>query len=232
MSHTNKVKKTQQPGLYADAMERLMIYRWISALFASELDGQAIEFYTTGAGGDLLRNLAGVPEYREDARRLGKILDDLCRDKGKTVELAGEYGFLFHGAGGHCSVPPYESVYTSEQNTLCQQSEQEIRKLMEGHGLAISDKFCEPADHIAVEMEFMAYLAGLTAGAAAVSSGKTDTLLEQQQGFMADHLMKWLPQFTAGCQNAGGTGFYAAASRLALELIKEDSLYLSAWVPS
>ncbi len=230
---TSEKQKSGTSDLHGDAVERLMIYRWLSSLFAAELDGEAVEFHSSGPGGDLLRNLRGVSEYSEEAGILLNILEKQKEKGDDERPLSAEYAFLFHGAGGRSSVPPYESVYMDEDGAMCGPSEQAVRKLMKAHGLSVSDIFSEPADHIALELEFMAFLAGLTAEAAAGSSGKKKQagLLSKQRKFLEEHLLRWVPRFAEGCRNSGASEFYAAASRLALKLLQEDGRYLNASVP-
>jgi TorA maturation chaperone TorD len=89
---------------------------------------------------------------KEFARRLNE--SDL-----KTVEtdLAAEYASLFLGAGSR-PVFPYESVYTSEERLVMQKARDEVLSVYKQEGLDRSKEYNEPEDHIAIELEFMAYL--------------------------------------------------------------------------
>ncbi len=90
--------------------------------------------------------------------------------------------------------PPYESQYG--RLNLGQQSEEmaDIAGFYRAFGLKAPEK--ERVDHLAVELEFMAFLALKEAWA--LHSGEPERALEvrtAQTRFVADHLARWVPVF-------------------------------------
>ncbi len=207
-----------------DQMERLMIYRWLSALFARELDKEGTAFFSQGPGGALLQDLARADEFKPHASQLQEIFQNGGEDQ--ELSLAAEFGFLFHGAGGRASAPPFESVYTSPDATLFHKAEEDCRRAMEAQGLSVSETFQEPADHIAVQAEFMAYLAGTTAQEKKAATPRVRELLTTQHEFLTTHILNWLPRFVEKCRDGKPEGAYTAAAHIALTFIQEDHVYL------
>lgn len=92
--------------------------------------------------------------------------------------------------------PPYESLFG--RLNLGQQSEElaDIAGFYRAFGLKAPEK--ERVDHLAVELEFMSFLALKEAWA--VCNGEPERALEvraAQTKFLADHLARWTPVFAA-----------------------------------
>jgi TorA maturation chaperone TorD len=139
------------------------------------------------------------------------------------IDLATEYASLFLNMG-HRPVAPYESVYTSPERLLMQKARDDVLALYRQEGLDRIDEFHEPEDHLAVELEFMAYLcqkamaameAGDRAGAAAA--------LRQQKEFLQKHLLVWVPAFCRDVQQAAETGFYRGLALITAEHLAMES---------
>ena len=210
----------------AASASRARLYQWLSTLFAKEIDRETLDRYRQGAGQAVLKELSTVPALEAGIKELQHLLNQINDTDDYALELAGAYGFLFLGAGGPQSVPPYESVHTSERGTMFQEAERQTREILAKYGLSVSEDVREPADHIAIQLELMARLAETSVEAEAADAEHAGALHIQQQAFLEDHLLNWVPAFSARCVEHDLSGFYAAIAQLTLTILKEDRVYL------
>ncbi len=125
------------------------------------------------------------------------------RGKNALQTLQGEYVRLFINALPEVPCPPYGSFYL--EGALMGESTVRVRNLYQSYGFQTD----EMADHIAVELEFLALLANLSGIEAA--PGDYDFLLH--------HLLSWTPEFFNRVEENDGVGFYRDLSRCARGLI-------------
>jgi TorA maturation chaperone TorD len=139
------------------------------------------------------------------------------------VDLAAEYAALFLSVGRK-PVSPYESVYTSPEHLVMQQARDEVLAEYRKEGLNRIDEFREPEDHIAIEMEFMAYLCQKAAEAKeAGNKAAAVNALQKQKGFLEKHLLVWVPEFCRDVQQAAKTGFYKGVAQITAEHLAMES---------
>ncbi len=141
-----------------------------------------------------------------------------------SVELASAYSYLFLGAGGPRSAPPYESVYTS--GSFFQNATRQNQDILERHELGIRPDVHEPADHIAVQLEMIAHLANDQEILAAAGKCVDEEKAEQKE-FIETHLLNWVPAFCQDCTDRDSGGFYAGVAQIAVAMLKEDLIHLS-----
>ena len=68
---------------------------------------------------------------------------------------------------------------------------------------------CEPADHIAIELEFMHHVAALAATALERGDRQEATRrADEGRGFLGAHLATWAPTFCAAVKRSARTRFY------------------------
>ncbi|MBM4467197.1 MAG: molecular chaperone TorD family protein, partial [Chloroflexi bacterium] len=125
------------------------------------------------------------PEISAGYRLLKGFLGHLT---GSTLtDLAVEYARIFLGAGfsGGDGAYPYESVYTSPHRLVMQEARDQVLKIYREEGLDRAEEFNEPEDHVALELEFMAYLCQKTTEALKAGD-KVGTLgyLTKQKDFL------------------------------------------------
>jgi len=139
-----------------------------------------------------------------------------------VATLAVEFAALFLNASQR-SVHPFESVYTSAERLMLQQSRDEVLAEYRRAGLERSADFKEPEDHVALELEFMAFLCRR---AAAVMQEQEETaclaFLERQKAFLEGHLLVWLPAFCSDLEKASESDFYRGIARLTREFIQSE----------
>jgi TorA maturation chaperone TorD len=172
------------------AAERSSRLSWLArALHDPELECGAFEF-----GGDatlevLERERAGAP----------------------PGELASDYRRIFgHTPGGAC--PLYELSWLKAGDFAAEQELADIGGFYRAFGVALSAR--ERMDHVAVELEFLAYLAHLEARAAEEGREEPREVARQaQRSFLRDHLGRWTPALFERMEARAPEGFYR---RLAL----------------
>ncbi|SDL82718.1 TorD/DmsD family molecular chaperone [Aliiruegeria lutimaris] len=186
---------------------RPTLYLWLSSLLKREPSPETLAGYRSAEGREMLAQLATVPELSESMAGMIALSESWSDPDGTSLDLAVAFARLFLGADRHAQVPVYESVYTSENGRICQEATSEIAALLQDHGLN-ADGWSEPADHIAVELEFLALLADR-----ANTTG--DPHAEQgQHALLTRHLFLWGPKFCDLCIERDTSGFYAAAARV------------------
>lgn len=190
----------------------ILMCRWLSTLFAREISPDTLKDYRQGDGKAFLEVLANESAFRPEIKKLQKIIGQEKSSSDLALALAADFGFLFHGAGGPQSVPPYESAYTSDKGSLFQAAEKQTRKILEKHGLSTCEDIHEPADHIAVQLELLAHLG--EASQKAMAAENTQTLKNEMAAFLENHLLNWVPIFRDHCARQDPGGFYAALTRL------------------
>ena len=137
------------------------MYGFLARIYRVEVDRELLEQM---AKMDLSLEV-DVSEISEGYRMLKGFLEQL-RESSLT-DLAVEYARIFLGAGlgrGEGAYP-YESVYTSPDRLVMQEARDQVLKIYREEGLDRAEEFSEPEDHIAFELEFMAYLCQKTAEA-------------------------------------------------------------------
>ncbi|MBC8441474.1 MAG: molecular chaperone TorD [Deltaproteobacteria bacterium] len=211
----------------AGAETRGQLFRWLSTLFVRELDQKTLDLYHRGAGKDFLKQMAAIPALESDVTALQKVLvreDNMALD---ALALASEYGYLFLGGGGPQSVSPYESVYTSKNGSMFQEAEQQTREILGMQGLGISKEIREPADHIAIQLELFAHLDEMADSVASTDAESASVLKIQAKTFLENHLLNWVPGFSANCLAQDPDGFYGALARLTVTILNESNLYFN-----
>ncbi len=214
---------THAHGEAAALRERGHLYRWLSRVFLRELSADDIGGYSRGSGRLLLQGLAEDERMGAGATMMLRQFDGGADGDDQSRALAGFYGRLFHGVGGRRSVPPYQSVYESEERATHGEAWRRMRAVLADLGLAAPEGSREPEDHVAIQLAVMAHLCDLAGDAA--EGGDTGALgqaLGRRRDFLTSHLLAWVPTFCADCQASDGDGFYAGAASVLAALLEEE----------
>jgi len=143
-----------------------------------------------------------TPPTGEDLAKIETTWGENSND-GALQALQGEYVRLFINALPEVPCPPYGSVYL--EGSLMGESTVRLKKLYASYGWQTD----EMADHIAVELEFLALLAALS----------EDAAVQEDVDFLWDHLHAWAPTFLDRVAENDRSGFYRAASKYAKEIL-------------
>jgi TorA maturation chaperone TorD len=141
------------------------------------------------------------------------------RSVADLTELLDEYERLFVGPGP-VPCPPYESFWRDDvpveiRRSLMGPCTEDLRRLYGELGLQISPRAGELPDHIAVELEAMAY---------ALSIDESGDLARQ---LFFDHVRRWLPRLCRAVGHETQHGVYRELAELSLEWLVPIEGYLA-----
>jgi putative dimethyl sulfoxide reductase chaperone len=166
-------------------------------------------------GPELTEGFGALAEFASSLE--GANLDDI------KLQLDIEYAGLFLGVW---QLPPHpsESAYSGNEHLIMQKARDEVLMMYRSIGLDKVSEFREPEDHIAIELQFMAYLSGKTSEALK-SNNLVDTrkYLEVQRAFLNDHLAKWAPKLAADILQSARREFYKAIAKITEGYVRIDA---------
>lgn len=130
-----------------------------------------------------------------------------------------EYTYLFINAIPHVPAPPYASAYTAQGLLMGEPAEAAVVAYRQA-GLALSSDYRDLPDHLATELEFLAWLGeqaqdALEAGDEALAWSR----LAQREVFLERQVNPWLSHFCWRVVEAARLPFYRELARLALALL-------------
>jgi anaerobic sulfite reductase subunit A len=195
------------------------MYRFLGRIFKIEADQTLL---------DQMEGMCFPEECQEEEiskgyRMIEKYLQQLGQDS--LTDLAVDYARVFLGAGivGHDAAYPYESVYTSPKRLIMQEARDQVLEIYRAKGLNKAESLEVPEDHIALELEFMAYLCYETKLALDKKDWPAVTvLLKEQFDFITKHLLNWTPEFCADIEKYAGTEFYKGVSKVTVSYLLMD----------
>lgn len=151
-------------------------------------------------------------------RELEKSLSSIDAQAGKearalahdfqTVDLDDlmvDYARLFIGPF-ELLAPPFGSVYLEDSRQLMGDSTMDIKALYREAGLNMAPDFNNPPDHVAAELEFLAYLCSCEAQAGEEFERQRFRTLRNR--FISGHIGAWGPEFTGKVEKNANTSFY------------------------
>ncbi len=143
-----------------------------------------------------------TPPIADDLAKIGSKWGGIGDNEAFRV-LQAEYVRLFINALPEVPCPPYGSFYL--EGALMGESTVRLRKLYASYGWQTD----ELADHIAVELEFLAMLAAM---------GEDEAIRKDYQ-FVLDQLNLWAPAFLERVEEHDRLGFYRAVSKYASKVL-------------
>jgi TorA maturation chaperone TorD len=222
---------TSADGLLAEIGDtcqgRKTVYAFLSSMYAREVTKEIIAELQSRAGAlsslEPLKEL-GNAKLNEGLERLGRYLKDSTgRDIEQVrLELAVEYAGLFLSVWG-TPAHPSESAYATGGRLVMQKERDQVLAMYRSVGMDKAKDFTEPEDHIAVELQFMSFLADETAKAAGAGDRqKVRELLDLQDVFLEKHLGSWLGHLASDVMKQGRVDFYRGISLIADGFVEED----------
>lgn len=203
--------------------KRQIIYSFLKRIYEKELSQEFLAEMQEKMKPLLTIADSSAPlEMKKAAKELVKFTDSIPSQDLDYLELklAADYARLFLSLG---KVPahPSESVYL--EGTMMQNSRDEVLKTYWSFGVDKKAEFTEPEDHVAIELGFLMYLCRKCIEALKNKDVKeARRYLQGQQGFLEEHLARWVPKLVKDISDVGQTPLYKAIGVLTREFIEID----------
>jgi TorA maturation chaperone TorD len=219
-------------------LARECLYRFLSAVVAGPYESDwaramdAAAQNLAKAAADLLRaefHTAWMPLAKGELPIENLDLAPLVRELNRPAdELRADFDRTF-GLVIPKECPPYETEYYPSKETFARSQQMaDIAGFYRAFGIEPAPARPERADHLALELEFMAFvimkkrLAATDVGAAE----RIEVCERAGRDFFRDHLAWWIPAFARGLERKAGGGYLAALARVLAALVPaERSLY-------
>ncbi|MGN0078438.1 MAG: molecular chaperone [Coriobacteriales bacterium] len=185
--------------------------RFLARLFYEELTDELIE--------ELDCALKVIPldddldelerEFALGTNKMAKFIEHRNPDTKTRSKV--DYANIFLGCGSSQDDPvsPFESVYTSEEHLLMQESRDDIYKILRAEGLVIDDHYNMPEDHIAFELQYLGLVEERACRLHADGDEEAAAAeLAKRDGFFRAHIANWVPQLCADAGSIAKTPFY------------------------
>lgn len=189
-------------------------YRILAACFYPP-SPELFEERCLSALADLLEDLApDAARHARDAARAG--------EQAPLESLAVEHARLFMGPF-HLVAPPYGSMYLDDAKTVMGESTGKVTAFYESCGLHLADDFHEMPDHIAVELEFLSFLAHKEReSVAAGDRGEANRFAGFQRSFLGAFLSRWYGEFCDNIRKGTENRFYQALADCLEGVVRRD----------
>ena len=153
-------------------------------------------------------NLAGLlVDPAPGAVQAARDMDKALRESDQK-QLSRDHAVLFVGPF-ELLAAPYGSVYLEKGRRVMGDSTTEVARFFRQEGLEVD--VSEPPDHIAIELEFLSFLAQKEARAAAEGlADEADRCRQVQARFLEGYLRPWLPKFCEAIRAGTENRFYLA----------------------
>lgn len=207
----------------ATSERRAELYWWFATLFAAELSDEQIAEYDSYDVRSFLKSLSTLDPMRDAVAELNEAIARLLVRTDRQLELAADFAGLFLSDPKQ-GVPPYESLYRGEGGLLMQAPMTLMQARLTRLGINVSDKYKEPEDHLAIELDLMGNL--IIRAAEARTADERSRWLAEQDELLHEHLLGWFNRFEQGCHAKDNFGFYGACARLLGVFLVMDANYL------
>lgn len=217
--------------------QRMNLYRFLRTALLDELTEETLETLSQAEAPDSktlpraeiqevgAEPLAGSEALNSFRKRLRELDED--EQSAMLEDLAGSYGRLFHMNTPE-SVDPYESIYRNG-NEMYGESYTKVKQIMDKLGYDGHEDHPEPADHVAFELGFMAYLSR-----GALNQYREGNLeyvkryLNLQDEFLESHMGAWVPNLCEEIHQYTDSEFYDAVARMTQSLVEQDAEMIEA----
>ena len=140
--------------------------------------------------------------------------------EGQNIPIEEEYLRLFSVKP---AAIPYESIYIDPEGLARGLTAAHIDGVYARAGLKLAPDIIEPPDHVAVELEFMAFLCTREVETLeAVRPEEAARSRDSQRVFLAKHLRRWFPEFARRVKKAAPDHLYAAVTEATFAFLHHD----------
>ena len=184
-------------------MNREITYK----LFAKSFYYPDIELAKSVFNGEILFAQTGLAKP-DEINRLYEWIERFMSEKDLLEALQVEHTGLFINAFPKLIAPPYKSYYL--ENELYGESTSEILQNYRDFGFNISTQLKEPADHLAVELEFVYRLNEM---------GESKSV---QKIFVQEHILSWIDKLYQRVAEYAALPFYPFILRELIDFLTKD----------
>jgi thiosulfate reductase/polysulfide reductase chain A len=199
-------------------LARAKMYHFLSAMYRDEIPLHLIAQLQNRDFLDRIDGLQEICTIQDLCSGLSKMTSGLQSGTPQDVfnELRYEYADLFLNAGNNPAFP-YESCYTTREPLVMQEPVIAMRTALNAAGVRKNPDYFDLDDHIAVELEFMRFLAERAA--------YNNEDQESQFTFLRNHLMGWTVEFCAVLASAAKSDFYRGLSELTMSFLFNERMF-------
>ncbi len=199
------------------ANERAWLYGLLAEVFRRPLDAARIDALRQP---DMLAALAAVSVA-------GAAELERADPAGLREALAIDFTQMFHNP--ETKFMPFEGLILSRDTELLGDGAHAVAKFMADVGYRVAPESGEMADHVAVELSFLADLAQRESAALQAGDEALATRARQiQADFLDRHLGVWVGRFADRVRGHSDTAFYPAMARLAADFVASERETLAA----
>lgn len=202
------------------AGKRADLYVFFSNFYLDYLTPNFVEMLKNGNFMDALNVLEDTEGHMllRDFVSGAKDMDNL--EKVLETEFTGLF-CLPSGAGSH------ESIYLDEKQRIGGRCTAEVKQFYDKYGADISKDAIVVADHIGMELSFLAFLCRREAEAWERSNNKLamDCLSAQKQ-FADKHINRWIDNFVLEVKSKAEHDFYKAIAIMTRDWLKDEKEWL------
>lgn len=137
-------------------------------------------------------------------------------------DLSVAYIAMFEAGVAGSVCPPHESDHRSNSRTGdVAELRSDLHRAVARYGLTIDPVSGELADHICNEMAVMGALVDMEA-TRRLRNRPVRPVMADQQEFLSEHLLVWVPDFASDVERCAGHPFYAALAKATRSFLAEE----------
>lgn len=207
---------------------RVFYYNFLKSLFLSEPTKELLKLI-------LEENIIHNLPFKEEKELMNDGIndiegffssEDILSDK-DFQDLHWDYTRMFIGPG-KLLAPPWESAYLNEERLLFQEQTMEVRMMYVKYSFISQNYKYEPDDHIGLELDFMSKLSEeLLEYYEESNKVEFNKVLNDQEDFLNNHLLKWCDMFAKDIINNSDTGFYRGIAKVLNGYLNLDNEIIS-----
>ncbi|WP_243545853.1 TorD/DmsD family molecular chaperone [Pseudodesulfovibrio tunisiensis] len=200
---------------HSTSVNKPLMLRWLSAMFARELTPEDIRSYRSGQGKAFLDAWHDTMPEADELARLEKKLNGPETPEDAALEFASAFSWLFHGVGGPKAAPTHQHDWSEDSDGTQMRCVAQCEQLMAACGIGPSQESGESADHVSTQLEFLGFLEEKSVSEA---DGPWD---EYRARLLREHVQPWLPHFLEACERNDRNGLYSTLARLTRQVLPE-----------
>lgn len=144
--------------------------------------------------------------------------------QGDRDALAATHVSLFAVGSPAVPCPPFESAYYDTESMSAGWVLSALEREYSTVGLRVAEQIGEPADHVAVELAYVALLCGREADAWNTGDAKrAREMLRRERSFLEHHLAVWLPSLLATLEQRATATVYPQLVELLDSFVQYDT---------